>query len=183
MKLAAKQQIKGNIGIVLVMNILISILAATGLGYIVVPAIYVSMCMAFIGLTRGRKMQIGDMFCCMDRFGRSLWLDIITGFFTFLWSMLFVIPGIIRGYAYSQARYIVADNPNMTARQALKESIRIMRGHKWEYFVLELSFIGWNLLTLLTFGLSAIYSSPYKAAAKANFYLNVKAMAGNAVEG
>ena len=70
-------------------------------------------------------------------------LGILTMIFTFLWSLLFIIPGIIKAYAYSMTTYILADNPNMKAMDALRESERMMQGHKWELFCLHLSYIGW----------------------------------------
>jgi uncharacterized membrane protein len=70
--------------------------------------------------------------------------------------------------------YILAENPGMTAREALNESKRIMHGHKADYFVLSLSFIGWILLVSVTFGIAAIYVGPYVAATTANFYNAIK---------
>ena len=94
--------------------------------------------------------------------------------FTFLWSLLLVIPGIIKAYAYSMSFYILADNPELTASEALAKSQSLMRGHKMELFILELSFIGWFFLIGLTFGLAAIYVAPYMEATMANFYNSIK---------
>jgi len=99
--------------------------------------------------------------------------------FTSLWSLLFVIPGIIKQYSYSQAIYLYAEDvaagrPIQSARAYLKRSARMMRGHKMELFVIQLSFIGWFLLEMLTFNLSAMYSRPYYVAAMSEFYLMLR---------
>lgn len=79
----------------------------------------------------------------------------------FLWSLLFVIPGIVKKYSYYLADLISRDNPDMSASDCLKESERLMEGHKWEMCVFELSFFGWYILTALTFGILIIWVSPY----------------------
>ncbi len=96
------------------------------------------------------------------------------GVFKFLWTLLFIIPGIVKGYAYSMAGFILAENKNMDAFEAIRCSQIMMQGHKWELFVLDLSFIGWMLLIPITFGIAGIYVIPYMNAAKANFYFSLK---------
>ena len=100
----------------------------------------------------------------------------LMGIFEILWSMLFVIPGIIKSIAYSMTFYIIAENPDISATDAIKKSQEIMQGHKMEYFILQLSFIPWLILTSFTFGLAGIYVLPYMAATRANFY---KSISGN----
>jgi len=102
------------------------------------------------------------------KLGGSLWM----GLFVFLWSLLFVIPGIIKAISYSMSQYLLADCPNVTARDALKLSMRMMKGHKGEFFVLYLSFIGWGILTALTAGILGIfYTGPYLQSTFAAYYL------------
>ena len=174
MKAAAKQQIKGNIGILFVIALLVSLITGTGIGAILAPAFSLALCMIYLNLTRGQKASVGDMFSGIQYLGKAWWLNILIAFFTMLWSWLFVIPGIIKGLSYSMATYILADNPELTAREALNESKRIMHGHKMDLFVLQLSFIGWHLLGALTFGLAYIYVVPYMSATTANFYNAIK---------
>ncbi len=81
-----------------------------------------------------------------------------------------MIPGIIKGYAYAMTPFIMAENPQMTAREAIKRSQELMDGHKWELFCLGFSFIGWNLLTVLTLGIGTFFLNPYMNAAYAAFY-------------
>lgn len=100
-------------------------------------------------------------------------------FFTMLWTLLFIVPGIIKQYAYSQAHLLYAEDVAAgrdikSARAYLKASARMMRGHKMELFILQLSFIGWTILEMLTMRLSAMYSRPYYLAAMAEFYLNLR---------
>lgn len=105
------------------------------------------------------------------KLGGSLWM----GLFVFLWALLFVIPGIIKGISYSMTQYLLADCPNVKARDALKLSMRMMNGHKWEYFVMGLSFLGWILLSALTLGiLSVFYVDPYMRSSFAEYYLELR---------
>ncbi len=92
-----------------------------------------------------------------------------------LWSMLFVIPGIIKAYEYRMIPYLLAENPNMTWKEAFTESKTMMTGNKWKAFVLDLSFIGWNLLSVLTLGiLSIFYVNPYRFSTNAALYEAIK---------
>jgi len=116
-----------------------------------------------------------DIFRSFDHFGKALSIAVLQTVFIFLWSLLLVIPGIIAAYRYSQAYYIMYDHPEYSAMRCLKESSRMMRGWKWKLFVLELSFIGWNLLNGLIeafcyIGFLSIYIQPYTGLAHANFY-------------
>lgn len=99
---------------------------------------------------------------------------LIMGLFIFLWSLLFVIPGIIKAIAYSQVGFILADNPSLEYQEALKQSEDMMRGHKWRYFELQLSFIGWYLLSILTFGFGFVFLAPYLSMTQAAFYDDLK---------
>ena len=173
-KAAAKEQIKGNIGILFVCMIVMGFLGSITMG-LAAPAMGISAILIYLAMVNGQKPAIGNSTAGFAYFGKALWLSIITGFFTMLWSYLFCIPGIIKGYSYSLAPYILAENPTMTARQALNESKRITNGAKKDLFVMDLSFIGWMLLGSITCGIALIYVFPYMQAAKANAYLAIKA--------
>ncbi|WP_125767239.1 DUF975 family protein [Lapidilactobacillus wuchangensis] len=101
---------------------------------------------------------------------------ILVRIFTFLWTLLFIIPGIIKQYAYSQALYIFKDaadndnNTNVSYFDCITKSRQLMVGHKWRLFVLQLSFIGWDILASLTFGIGNLWLTPYKNATYAAFY-------------
>ena len=91
-----------------------------------------------------------------------------------LFYLLLLIPGIIKAYAYSQAMYILAENPHLSAREVLRRSEEMMDGHKMDLFLLGLSFIGWVLLTVVTFGIASIWAIPYAEAAYTNFYKKLR---------
>lgn len=92
------------------------------------------------------------------------------GVFTYLWSLLFVIPGIIKSISYSQAMYIALDNPDMSSKECIKMSMDIMKGNKIRYIIMGLSFIGWSLLIPVTLGLISIWLYPYILVSYAGFY-------------
>ena len=94
--------------------------------------------------------------------------------FTCLWSLLFIIPGIIKAISYYMAYFVLADNPELSAKEALDESKRITSGHIGDLFVLYLSFISWVLLGAITCGLALIYVVPYMQTTMANYYLELK---------
>lgn len=175
-KSIAKEQIKGNIGILFVCALVISIVTilTAPIAFLITPSFALSTVMIYIALTKNVRPSVADVWSGFNLFGKAIWLTIITGFFTFLWSLLFIIPGIVKAYAYSMAPYVLADNPGMTAREALRESVRITNGHKGELFVMALSFVGWFLLVPLTLGLIMIWLVPYANATLANYYLAIK---------
>ena len=99
----------------------------------------------------------------------------LVGLFISLWSLLLVVPGIIKIFEYLMVGYILADDPDMSAMDALRKSKQMMKGHKWNAFGLGLSFLGWELLGLITFGiLDVFYVRPYVEATYAELYLALK---------
>ena len=95
--------------------------------------------------------------------------------FVFLWSLLLFIPGIIKSFAYMMSPFILKDNPELSANQAINLSQKMMKGHKFDCFFLILSFIGWIILCVFTFGIGALWLNPYMTATLAAFYEDVKA--------
>ena len=114
--------------------------------------------------------------------GDAIVLSILTSLFVFLWSLLLIIPGIIKAYAYSMAVYIQQDDKEKDWRHCLNKSKEMTKGHKWDLFVLDLSFIGWYLVGLLCLGIGTYWVVPYHQMAKANFYLELKKLNGEEVE-
>lgn len=100
-------------------------------------------------------------------------MSFLTGLYTFLWSLLFIIPGIIAVYKYAMAPFILAEHPEMKPSQAITASKQMMDGRKWELFCLELSFIGWCLLSVLTLGIGMLWVAPYMNVAVAVFYRDI----------
>ena len=120
-------------------------------------------------------MQLGDMFRgFQDDFGGTFLIGLMTSLFTFLWSLLFVIPGIVKMYAYSMAYYIKLDHPDYGWKACIDESRRLMDGHKWEKFVLDLSFLGWIIVGSLCLGVGTLWVTPYMEATNAQFYEYVR---------
>lgn len=119
-------------------------------------------------ISRRLPNSIGNLFDAFGNFFRFLWLVILISFFTFLWSLLFIIPGIVAAYRYRQALYILIDNPDMRAIDCIRKSKEMMAGHKAELFVLDLSFLGWYLLSVIPF--VPIYVYPYTMTTYAGYY-------------
>lgn len=104
---------------------------------------------------------------------------LLMSIYSLLWTLLFIIPGIIKYYAYRMVPYILADNPNIGAKRAIEVSNEMTMGHKLDMFVLDLSFIGWYLLGALALGIGVIFVNPYVNATEAELYLVLRT---NAIE-
>ena len=109
-----------------------------------------------------------------DNYSKFLGTGILQGIMVFLWSLLFIIPGIVMAYAYLMTPYIICDNPNLSSSQALDISKRMTKGYKGDLFVMHLSFILWGIGIMFTFGLLAIYVGPYMQTVQAMYYENLK---------
>jgi uncharacterized membrane protein len=94
--------------------------------------------------------------------------------YTALWTLLLIVPGIVKGLAYSLTPFIVKDNPQLSPNQAINLSMKMMKGHKFDLFYLYLSFIGWIFLAILTLGIGLLWVIPYMQTSMAAFYLDVK---------
>ena len=182
-KAQAREQLKGKVWMLFLVTLIIfgislalafiPVVGTIAL-YVITPPLSIGMIYIYLDVTYGDEVEISKLFDGFKMTGKSIALFLWMLLFIFLWSLLFYIPGIIKSYSYSMAFYILAENPDMTAREAIDESRRIMDGHKWEYFVLQLSFILWILLVMVTFGLAAIYVEPYMQLTNTNFYHNIK---------
>lgn len=121
------------------------------------------------------SFEVKDLFSQFERFGQGFLQRFLRSLYTALWSLLFIIPGIVKSYAYAMTPFIMAENPEMTASEAITASKEMMNGHKGELFTLDLTFIGWDLLCLLTLNIGHIWLNPYKNAAYAVFYKDLTA--------
>lgn len=111
-----------------------------------------------------------------NTYGRNLVTMFLKSLFTVLWMLLLIVPGIIKGYEYSMIPYILAENPDMGRKEVFAMSKELTAGSKWKLFVFDLSYIGWFLLSVITFGiLDVLYVQPYYYAAKTQVYLELKA--------
>ena len=95
---------------------------------------------------------------------------LLRALYVFLWSLLFIIPGIVAGFSYAMTDYILAEDPELTADEAISQSKSLMMGNKWRFFCLQYIFIGWDILATLAFGIGHLWLTPYKQAAYAAFY-------------
>lgn len=183
LKARAKQMISGKMGMLIVCFIIV--VALTGAcSRIPKAGGIVSMCVIgpltlgtayiYLNLTRGFDPDVNILFSGFQRFVDALVLNLLISVFTFLWSLLLVVPGIIKAISYSQAYYILAEHPEMSGKEALDESIAMMDGHKMDYFELVLSFFPWLLLCGITCGLASLYVVPYMRATFVNFYEAIK---------
>ena len=183
LKAAAKLQISGKIGVLFLISLIIAVISgAAGLllslipgggiiaTVIITPAFSLSMVRVYLSLLGGNTPKAGDAFSGFDDFWAAFKVTFLVGLFTYLWSLLFVIPGIVKGISYSMAPYILAENKGKAALECINESKAMTNGHKMELFVLALSFIGWGLLVGITFGIAAIWVMPYAQATMANAY-------------
>ena len=152
----------------------------------------ISGIVSFIGFIVGGTVQLGyarylirqhdhasfdlpDMFSQFDRFKDGFMQTFLRSLYTVLWGLLFVIPGIVKSYAYAMTPFIMIENPQMRPNEAITASKELMDGHKGELFMLDLSFIGWDILAALTLNIGCIFLSPYRHAAYAAFYKNITA--------
>lgn len=122
-------------------------------GFVLEGAFALGMCSFMLSFFRARDINAGYIFNGFENFLKAFCLTFMIGLFTFLWSLLFIVPGIIALLRYSQAHYILADNPDMGVMDCIAESKRIMNGNKARFFCLNLSFIGWYILAGIPSGL------------------------------
>lgn len=130
----------------------------------------------FLPIIRAKKekVEIPAYFGGTEQIGGLVVLSLMTNLFVFLWSLLFIIPGFVKAYAYSMAPYIKYDHPEYSWKRCLDESKAMMKGYKWKLFCLDLSFIGWNIVGMLCFIVGMYWVLPYTKAAQVCFYEELK---------
>ena len=114
------------------------------------------------------------LFYGFEDYGKTLSVVLLAFVYQFLWFLLFIIPGIIKTYAYAMTYYISYDNPELSAEECINRSMKMMYGHKLDLFLLDLSFIGWILLSILTLGIGMLWVTPYMYTSRAKFYEELK---------
>lgn len=128
----------------------------------------------FLKISRNEPVTYNELFSKTNMFVSYLSISLLVGLFTFLWTLAFIIPGIIAALSYSMVFFVKLDNPDMGAMDVLRKSKQIMSGHKMDYFVLGLSFLGWVILGAFTFGILYLWLIPYMQVTYANFYNSIK---------
>lgn len=125
----------------------------------------------FIKMSRSPEpITLNDFLNGIENWKKAIHLGLIREFWIMLWSLLFVIPGIIKRYAYSQAMFIAAEFPNVGAKKAIQISKIITNNHKADLLFLDLSFIGWFILSAITFNIGDLWLTPYIKMTKINAY-------------
>ena len=181
LRAAAWEKKKGRWGMLALVFFIYSLImaACAALSYVVVGAVAVLLLsgplmlgftMVCLAVSRRQGASLSKLFEGFSRFGDSLVLFLLMDIFIFLWSLLLVIPGIIKMYSYSMSWFVLRDRPDLTGNEARKRSMYLMRGHKWRLFCLDFSFLGWYLLSALTLGILAFWVTPYHMTARAEFY-------------
>lgn len=129
----------------------------------------------FLGLIRNESLEYGKLFDGYKDFGRIFTTMFLAGLYEVLWMLLLIVPGIIKSYSYAMTGFILKDDPETSNNEAIEKSMRMMEGHKMDLFLLDLSMIGWLILSLLTLGLGLLLLIPYYESAHAHFYEDLKA--------
>ncbi|MBE6615658.1 MAG: DUF975 family protein [Ruminococcaceae bacterium] len=129
----------------------------------------------WLAQVRGQRPGIGVLFEGLQKcFGCSIAVYLLQSIFVCLWGLLFVIPGIVKSYSYAMTPYILADHPDMDPLEVINTSREMMVGNKWRLFCLDMSFIGWSFLCLLTLGIGSFWLAPYTQCARAAFYEDIR---------
>ncbi|WP_442598891.1 DUF975 family protein [Neobacillus sp. D3-1R] len=127
----------------------------------------------YLGVIRSENVSIEKVFSVYKDGTTSFKLigaSFLMGIFVFLWSLLLIIPGIIKAISYSQTFFILKDHPEYSVLEAISESKKRMKGYKWKYLILYISFLGWAILCLFTLGIGLLWLTPYVTASVATFY-------------
>lgn len=184
LKRNAKQTLSGSWQWAVILTLLTSIISGGiggvtwGIGYFIAGMIWIGYDYAVLDFTKGTQEQnyFNAMFCAFtnNRFIPVFLTWLLELIFLCLWSLLLIVPGIVKAMAYSQAFYIAKDliesGKDIQATEAIKRSRELMVGHKWEFFVLQLSFLGWAILSCLTFGIGFLWLLPYVHTTNALYY-------------
>ena len=143
--------------------------------FIIGGTIQLGYCRFLLNQHDGQPHSLSDLFSQFDRFGTGFAQAFLRGLYVFLWSLLLVIPGIVKSFSYAMTPFLLAEYPELTVSQAITLSRKIMDGHKADLFFLGLSFIGWALLSILTCGIGSLWLNPYVNATWAAFYRQLQA--------
>lgn len=174
---------KDNWGMAILIGIIVSTIASLSSVFYGIPTIFVGfpvsvgLAIAFLNLVRGNnKLKIEDIFSTFNEkyYWKSVAVILLVNIYTFLWSLLLIVPGIIKCLSYSLAPYIIADNPDMSADEAINLSMKMMDGHKCQLFLIILGYIGFVLLSSILLFIPLLWLVPYYYAVQTKFYEEVK---------
>jgi uncharacterized membrane protein len=180
---SARDQLRGNWGAAVLLCLTFSIICGLPayvpyfgpiIGIIFSGSLTLGISACFLKLVRHESFIFENLFDGFKRFSTAIIAQMLIVIFIFLWTLLFIIPGIIASCSYSMVFYILSDNPEMSAMEALTKSKEMMMGFKWKIFCLHLSFIGWAFLSILTLGIGFLWLTPYLYSTISNFYEDIK---------
>ena len=132
-----------------------------------------------LNVFKGGDVDFGILFEGFQDYGRILSTKLLQVVYTFLWSLLLFIPGVIKYYSYAMTDFILKEEPEMKNNAAIEKSMTMMEGNKMKLFMLDLSFIGWAILCLFTFGIGYLFLQSYRGVSYAAFYNDLKAQQEN----
>lgn len=145
--------------------------------FVGLPIAY-GIAIVMFGVFKGKDIDFGVLFEGFQDYSRIFVTKLLQGIYTALWSLLLVVPGIIKYYSYAMTDYILKEEPEMKNNAAIEKSMAMMENNKMKLFLLDLSFIGWALLCIVTFGIGFLFLQPYMQVSHAAFYEDLKAQQG-----
>ena len=179
---AARYALKGNWTQAVLTTLVYTLVAAAAgsiplVGLLIVCPLSFGFMLCFLRLVRGEDSSemVGDQFSVFSKYGRYLGVSLLYTLYVFLWSLLLIIPGIIKSYAYAMTPYVANDHPELDADDCIHESRMMMKGNKWKLFCMDLSFIGWAILCIFTLGIGFLWLQPWIESSHARFYEELKA--------
>lgn len=143
----------------------------------VVYGLYPGFYSFFLKISRNEEVSSNELFKHKNLFLVTIGATLLAGIFIFLGALLFIIPGIIIALNYALVYFVIVDNPEIGIMDVLNKSKQIMRGHRIDFIILNLSFLGWYILSYFTFGILLIWVAPYMMVTTANFYNEIKVQA------
>ena len=163
---------------IVIVDAIMSAVSFTGIGVLIlVGPLYFGLAAFFLSLARGKEQgDLADLFKGFTEGGfvRLLLLGLLQEVFIILWSLLFIVPGIIKYYQYRLIPYLIASDPALSYSEAQQRSVDLMEGEKMELFIMDLSFLGWNILDAFTAHiLGAVWLRAYKESAYAAFFIDI----------
>ena len=149
--------------------------------FIGLPVAY-GIAIVMFGVFKGKDVDFGVLFEGFQDYSRIFVTKLLQGIYTALWSLLLVVPGVIKYYSYAMTDYILKEEPEMKNNAAIEKSMAMMENNKMKLFLLDLSFIGWALLAIVTFGIGFLFLQPYMQVSRAALYEDLKAQQGGNIE-
>ena len=143
------------------------------LHFLLYPVLW-GMIVTFLEVSRGMRVDYGRLLEGYKDFTRIALTELLRHVYIMLWTLLLIIPGIVKSYSYSMTPYILRDDPTIKYNAAIEKSMRMMSGNKMKLFLLDLSFIGWGILCIFTLGVGLLFLTPYMQTAHAHFYNDLK---------